>query len=255
MQCPDVADDRLRIMDCTGKVAVVTGVSRGIGAGVARAFRRQGVKVAGCARSDPDGDLELFRQVDVRDAAAVEQFCAETVSALGPIDLWVNNAGLLAPIGMTREAEPAEWRALMDVNVVGVYHGARAYLNHLRAADHRGCLINLGSGASTKVYAGWGPYCASKAAVDHLTRVLAEEERDVARVYCLAPGVIETGMQELVREQDDSRFPMVARFRQMHADGDLLDPESPAEVMLGLAFGPALPADQVCVDARTLRGD
>ena len=241
-------------MECTGKVAVVTGVSRGIGAGVARIFRRQGVKVAGCARNEPSDDLDLFRRVDVTDLDAVQAFCDEVAGSLGPIDLWVNNAGLLAPIGMTRDADPAAWRMLMDVNVVGVYHGARAYLNHLRAAGHRGCLINLGSGASTRAYAGWGAYCASKAAVDHLSRVLAQEEGDVARVYCLAPGVIETAMQELVREQDDSRFPMVARFRQMHADGELLDPESPAEVMLALAFGPPLAEGEVCVDARTLRG-
>jgi NAD(P)-dependent dehydrogenase (short-subunit alcohol dehydrogenase family) len=211
------------------------------------------MKVAGCARSEPQDPLDLFRSVDVTDLDAVERFRDETVEALGPIDLWVNNAGVLAPIGMTRDADPAAWRRLMDVNVVGVYHGARAYLHHLRATGHAGCLINVGSGASTSAYAGWGPYCASKAAVDQLTRVLAYEESDTeTRVFCLAPGVVETGMQEYIRGQDVADFPMVDRFRQMQADGKLLDVAVAAEAMLKLAFGPARGDGGVCLDVRTL---
>lgn len=240
-------------MEVTDKVCVVTGASRGIGLGVARIFRERGMKVAGCARSEPQDPLDLFRSVDVTDLDAVERFRDETVEALGPIDLWVNNAGVLAPIGMTRDADPAAWRRLMDVNVVGVYHGARAYLRYLRATGRAGCLINVGSGASTSAYAGWGPYCASKAAVDQLTRVLAYEESDTeTRVFCLAPGVVETGMQEYIRGQDAADFPMVDRFRQMQADGKLLDVAVPAEAMLDLAFGPARGDGEVCLDVRTL---
>lgn len=240
-------------MNVTEKVCVVTGASRGIGLGVARIFRGRGMKVAGCARSEPADGLDLFRSVDVTDLDAVERFCEEAVEALGPIDLWVNNAGVLAPIGMTRDADPAAWRRLIDVNVVGVYHGARAYLRHLRATRHAGCLINVGSGASTSAYAGWGPYCASKAAVDQLTRVLAQEESDTeTRIFCLAPGVVETGMQEYIRGRDAADFPMVDRFRRMQADGELLDVAVPAEAMLELAFGPGRPDGEVCLDVRTL---
>lgn len=240
-------------MDVTDKVAVVTGVSRGIGEGVARVFRRRGMLVAGCARSEPKEQLDLFRSVDVTDLDAMQGFCDDVVGALGPIDLWVNNAGVLAPIGMTRETDPEAWRRLVDVNVIGVYHGARVYLRHLRAAGHTGCLINIGSGASKNAYAGWGPYCASKAAVDHLTRVLAQEEGDTdTRVFCLAPGVIETGMQEYIRTQAPQDFPMVDRFRAMHAGGQLRDTESPAVAMLDLAFGPDRTDGEVCLDARNL---
>jgi len=240
-------------MEVTDKVCVITGASRGIGLGVARIFRERGIKVAGCARSEPEDQLDLFRSVDVTDLEAVERFRDETIETLGPIDLWVNNAGVLAPIGMTRDADPQAWRTLIDVNVVGVYHGARAYLRHLRATGQAGCLINIGSGASTSAYAGWGPYCASKAAVDQLTRVLAQEESDTeTRVFCLAPGVVETGMQEYIRGQDAADFPMVDRFRQMHADGKLLDAGVAAEAVLDLAFGPARADGEVCLDVRTL---
>lgn len=246
-------------MNVQDKVAVVTGASRGIGLGVASVFQRHGMKVGLCARSPaapPGIDLSegrgLYRAVDVTDLVAVETFADVVAATLGPIDLWVNNAGVLAPIGMTRDTDPAAWKKLIDVNVVGVYHGARTYVRLLRSTGHKGCVINIGSGASQAAYAGWGPYCASKAAVDHFTRVLAQEESDVARVYCLAPGVIETGMQEYIRQQSEDAFPAVEKFRSMHRDGVLKDVESPASAMLELAFGAARPDGEVCLDVRSM---
>lgn len=248
-------------MDIQDKVVVVTGASRGIGAGIARVFQRQGMKIALCARSEspPEGvELQpgraLYRPVDVQDPDAVEAFAAAAESELGPLDLWINNAGVLAPIGMTRDVDPAAWRSLIGINVMGVYHGARAFLNRLHAADRAGCLINIGSGASRGAYAGWGAYCASKAAVDHLTRVLVEEEKGTgSRIYTLAPGIIETAMQEHIRAQNADDFPMVEKFRKMRDDGVLLDVESPAEIMLDLAFGEERAFADPCVDVRDLR--
>ena len=98
---------------------------------------------------------------------------------------------------------------------------------------------------------GWGAYCAGKAAVDMLTRVTAAEERPHGiRAYALAPGVIETGMQELIRRQEESDFPDVERFREMHVSGHLLDAESPAPAILRLAFGDPLPEAVVVLDVR-----
>jgi NAD(P)-dependent dehydrogenase (short-subunit alcohol dehydrogenase family) len=101
-------------------------------------------------------------------------------------------------------------------------------------------------------YEGWGVYCAGKAAVDMLTRVAAREERPHRiRVYALAPSVVETGMQELIRRQDAHDFPAVARFRELHATGKLLDAESPAPAVLRLAFGDPLHDDAVVLDVRS----
>lgn len=243
-------------MDLVGKIAVVTGASRGIGAGIASEFLGRGMKVGLCARTRPEtasAGRALSRSVDVTDYAAVEAFIQDVAAELGPVDLLVNNAGLLSPIGMARAVPPAEWGRLIDVNVKGVFHGMAAVLRHWEGAGRSGTIVNIGSGASTGAYEGWSAYCASKAAVDHLTRVVALEERARGhRIYCLAPGVIETDMQRLIRAADASDFPMVGRFREMKAAGQLKAPGSPAGAILDLAFGPRRQGDEVCLDIRDL---
>jgi NAD(P)-dependent dehydrogenase (short-subunit alcohol dehydrogenase family) len=240
------------------RVALITGASRGIGAGLARRFHKNGLKLALCARSDPDpgeipadDDRIFFGHVDVTDYDALNRFAAEAEERLGPIDLWVNNAGVLNPIGPLRTLSPDDVKKHIDVNVLGVFHGTRTYLSRLHATGQSGTIVNISSGAGVRPIAGWSAYCAGKAAVDMLTRVTAAEERPHGiRAYALAPGVIETGMQELIRRQDEERFPAVDRFREMHTSGELLDPESPAPAILRLAFGNPLPEDAVVLDVR-----
>ena len=240
------------------RVALITGASRGLGAGLARRFHRNGLKLALCARSAPDPgeipddpDQIWFGQVDVTDYAALSRFAAEAEERLGPIDLWVNNAGVLDPIGPLRTLSPDAVKRHLDVNVLGVFRGTRIYLERLHAAKRPGTIVNISSGAGVRPVAGWSAYCAGKAAVDMLTRVTAVEERPHGiRAYALAPGVIETDMQALIRRQTREDFPDLDRFRELHASGHLLDPESPAPAILRLAFGEPLPADAVVLDVR-----
>ena len=245
--------------DLTDRVALITGASRGIGAGLARAFHRRGMKLALCARSEPDNgevpeDRERvhYQRVDVTDYRALEAFAAESEERLGPIDLWINNAGLLEPIGRLAEVDPGAVRRHLEVNVLGVLHGMRIYLERLHDAGRTGTIVNISSGAAHMPYEGWGAYCAGKAAVDMLSRVAAREERASGiRIHALAPSVVETGMQELIRRQDAHDFPMVERFRELHVSGKLLGPESPAPAILRLAFGDPLPAESVVLDVRS----
>ena len=244
-------------MNVAGKVAVITGASRGIGQGLARVFARSGMKLGLCARTKPEipdgAESAVSGSVDVSNWKAVDGFATQVLKELGPIDLWINNAGLLAPIGMTREVDPDTWSQLIDVNVKGVYHGTRAALRQWSGEGHVGTIINIGSGASTGAYEGWGAYCASKAAVDHFTRVVALEEASRGhRIYALAPGVIETDMQRHIRTKSSEDFPMVERFHQMKNEGQLQNPESPAQAILRLAFGSELEVEDPCLDVRTL---
>jgi NAD(P)-dependent dehydrogenase (short-subunit alcohol dehydrogenase family) len=191
----------------------------------------------------------------VTDALAVKKFAHEVSESLGSIDLWINNAGIIEPIGMARAVDAQSWGELIDINVKGVFNGSQAVLFEWARLGTTGTILNISSGAARGAYEGWSAYCASKAAVDQFTRVLALDEKARGhRIYALAPGVIETGMQEIIRAKTEADFPSVKRFRDMKAEGTLGDPEAPAAAILKLAFGPLQKFDDPCLDVRDLRG-
>jgi NAD(P)-dependent dehydrogenase (short-subunit alcohol dehydrogenase family) len=242
-----------------GRVAVVTGASRGLGEGLLRAFQAAGMRVAGCARSiptwargvEPSAGL-LFNELDVTDARAMDEFAVAVREHWGRIDLWVNNAGVLEPIGVARELDPEAFAEHLAINVGGVFNGSRAFLRVAHAAGIGGTLVNISSGAAHRAYRGWAAYCAGKAAVDQLSRVLAQEEAAHGiRVFSVAPGIIETDMQKVIRAQNPADFPDVSKFRQLHTDGLLGDTAAPAAAILRLAFG-APAKERVVIDIRDL---
>ncbi|MGO9029111.1 MAG: SDR family oxidoreductase [Acidimicrobiales bacterium] len=204
-------------------VAVVTGASRGLGAGLAASFAAAGLRLGLCARSlprVPEGADALARSVDVTDAGSVDGFAADVAVRFGRIDLWVNNAGVLEPIGPLADADPGALRHHVAVNVDGVVFGTRAFARHVRRRPGGGVLVNLSSGAGRNPYEGWAAYCASKAAVDMLTDVVALEERAHGlRAYALAPGLVDTDMQALIRSTPEESFPSVERFHRAYRDG------------------------------------
>lgn len=205
-----------------GPVAVVTGASRGLGAGLAEALAGQGWRLGLCARrrpEPPDGATAVTAVVDVTDAAAVDDFAGEVVGQMGRIDLWINNAGLLEPIGPLADADPTALHRNLDANVLGVLFGSAAFARHVRSRPGGGVLVNVSSGAATRPYEGWAVYCGSKAAVEMITEVVVREERVAGlRAFALAPGLVDTDMQALIRAADAAAFPEVERFRRVHDD-------------------------------------
>ena len=204
-------------------VAVVTGESRGLGKGLVEAFRAAGIEATGFSRTTG---------VDVTDAAAVEAFAA----GVAPIDLWVNNAGVLGPIGPLVDADPADVAHHLDVNILGVVHGTQAFLRH-RSPD--GVLVNITSGAATSPYEGLGPYCASKAAVEMLTRVVAREAG--VRAYAISPGHVDTEMQAEIRATEPERFPAVEKWHDIKRRDAFNSPAWVARHLLDIAFGDSRP--------------
>jgi len=190
----------------------------------------------------------LAESLDVRDEAAVLAFGERVARELGPIDLWVNNAGVLDPIAFIRDLDLA---ALMDhlaINVGGVMSGSKAYVRHLHRKGGGGVLINISSGAALAGYAGWGAYCAGKAAVDRLTEcVQLEEDEHGLRAYAVAPGVIDTDMQTKIRAQSAERFPMVDKFRDLKRREAFNSPAFVANRVLAIAFDPAARPEEVVV--------
>ncbi|SOC54822.1 SDR family oxidoreductase [Ornithinimicrobium cerasi] len=177
-----------------GRVALVTGASRGIGAHLALALLAAGWVVVGLSRSGAAPDGTEGMPCDVTDAEAVDRAVAEVVSRHGRIDLLVNNAGLIEPERPLWEADVDEWWQVLVTNVRGPFLLTRAVVPHMIAAGG-GRVVNLNSGAGTRERHDLTAYCASKSALARLTggTALAGAEHGV-RAFDLAPGVVETDM-------------------------------------------------------------
>jgi NAD(P)-dependent dehydrogenase (short-subunit alcohol dehydrogenase family) len=225
-----------------GKVAFISGASRGVGAGMAERFAEAGLKLVLCSRTPPalpSSEAVIAASLDVRDEKALDVLVGQAEERFGAIDLWVNNAGVLDPIQPIRDVSLEDFRENIDINLTGVFVGSRCYAQHLRRLGRGGVLLNVSSGAAWNPYAGWGAYCASKAAVERLTEVLAIEEADIGlRAHSVAPGVIDTEMQALIRASSEENFPEVERFRERKRDGAFNSARYVADEFLAIAFDP-----------------
>ena len=192
-------------MMVVGKVVVITGASRGIGAAAARLFAGAGAQVVLLARSEAAirvlaaevGGLAIA--CDVADWAAVEAAVAAVVARFGRIDVWIGNAGMIEPIARLRDADVAAWGRAVDVNLKGVFHGMRAVLPVMRAQGG-GTILTVSSGAAHHPKEGWSAYCAAKAGAAMLVRAAhLEEGGQGLRIMGLAPGSVATEMQAVIR--------------------------------------------------------
>jgi NAD(P)-dependent dehydrogenase (short-subunit alcohol dehydrogenase family) len=230
-------------MDVAGRVVVITGASRGLGAGMAEEMAKLGIRLGLCARSEPaiaSGNHVLAERVDVSDREDVFAFAEHVIERFGRIDLWVNNAAVLDPVLFVRKMTGQQLMQHFSINVAGVLHGTQAFVEHVRTRAGEGVLVNISSGAAIKGYAGWSAYCAGKAAVDRLTEcVQLEEQESGLRAYAVAPGVIDTDMQRRVRACTPEEFPEVEKFLQLERDGAFNTPGYVARKLLRIAFDPA----------------
>lgn len=239
-----VADDspsgsRPPPQDLHHRCVVITGASRGLGSALAQRAAQLGATVAGCARSRPDPSLTLGATVDVGDHGAVNNFAASVVRRLGPIDLWINNAAVIDPLGPLRDRSEGDVTRILDTNVAGVWNGTVAFLRHRREQGGGGALVNISSGVALRASAGTGLYSASKAAVDRLTEATALEEADQGiDAWAIHPGVVDTAMQTSLRTADPADFPRAAEFQQL-ADLNAFNTGSyVADWLFAIAFDP-----------------
>ncbi|MFC9797068.1 SDR family NAD(P)-dependent oxidoreductase [Streptomyces sp. NPDC057695] len=182
------------------RVALVTGSSSGIGAAVARRLAEAGYRVVvNSARSVEAGERlaaelpgAVYLQADVSDEAQATALVERAVETLGRLDLLVNCAGTtrFIPHDDLEAASPEVWRHLYDVNVIGVWQTVTAAVPHLRKT--RGAVVNVSSQAGVRPGGSSIPYAVSKAAVNHLTRLLAKTLGPDIRVNAVAPGLIDT---------------------------------------------------------------
>ena len=192
------------------KVALVTGSASGIGAATARRLAADGMTVAVHSRSSRDAGEALaaelggsYHQADLADDAAAAALVPEVVSEYGRLDVLVNNAGISRPVphadldGLTA----SDWRKLLDVNLIAPWLLCTAALPALRASE--GCIVNVTSHAGVRPKGSSIAYAASKAALNHTTKLLAAALGPSVRVNAVAPGLVDTPLTQAWTEAQD----------------------------------------------------
>ena len=228
--------------DLTGKVALVTGASRGIGAAVAQAFAQAGAQVVLASRKQEPldalaaeiraaGGTALAVAAHTGDDAAVEALVARAVDECGGVDILVNNAATNPHYGPVLTAEDGHWDKTFDVNVKGYVRMVRACMAPMQARGG-GAVINVASIAGIKPETGMGVYAVSKAGVLMLTQVLAVELAPAnIRVNAVAPGYVKTKFSSVIWQNPHVYADVKARIPQ----GRMAEPEELTGVMLYLA--------------------
>jgi 3-oxoacyl-[acyl-carrier protein] reductase len=201
----------MKAIDLSGKVALVTGASQGLGSATTRALHAAGATVVINFFPDPDkvnearaqvlaaelGERCLFVGADVRDPGAVDRMFEAVRASLGGIDIVVNNAAVLRDRTI-RNMTDEDWQAVIDTNLTGVFHMNRAAARHLR---DDGRIVSMASIAATVGFFGQANYAAAKAGVAAMTRVLSRElARRRITVNAVAPGVVLTEMGKSIPE-------------------------------------------------------
>ena len=200
-------------MKLEGKVVMISGGSKGLGAALARRCAEEGAAVSLCARGEEElaaigaeiehaGGQGLVMAADVSSEADVASWVEATRERFGRIDALINNASMLGSRVGIEDYELDEWRKVIDVNLTGAFLCARAAIPALR--ETRGSLIHVSSGVGDHGRPYWGAYCASKNGLEALSEMLAGElEEDGIRSNAVDPGSMRTDMRAAAYPDED----------------------------------------------------
>ena len=230
-----------------GRVALVTGAGRGIGRAVALELAAGGAQVALLARSLGEldeaaeavrvqGGTAIVLQADVGDPETVAEAGARAEKELGPVDILINNAAVVQPVGPTVTTMPAAWSAAFAINVDAPFHFAQAVLPAMLDRGW-GRIVNVSSGIADHPAAmvGMNAYAATKAALEaHTLNLAAELAGSGVTVNVYRPGSVDTAMQGWIRSQppDEIGAGLHEHFRASYEQGTLITPEHSARSLL-----------------------
>jgi len=223
-------------------VSIITGGGSGLGRELAKRLvsRSQPILIAGRRENklletkEACSNPSLVRTV-VADISQSDGHDAiiNTLGADEKVKVLVHNAAVLEPVGKLMEMNKDQWRDHMEINLDGPLFLTKALIPRLKpdcVDEHRGGrVLHVSSGAAHHAYQGWGAYCTSKAAFHMLYKSLSAELSPLGiAVGSARPGIVDTPMQDLIREKDESELPDVSRFRLLKNEGKLEDPKEVA---------------------------
>jgi len=228
----------------TGKVALVTGGSRGIGFAIAKILSENGATVVITSKNSEkikQAEAKISNSFgitcDIKKKNEVQNVLDQTIKKFGKLDILVNNAGIFPKIKLLHKIEEEEWNEVLDVNLTGQFRFTKEAIPHLQKTS--GCIINISSDAGLKAYQGFNAdaYSASKAALIVLTKCWAlEYAKNKIRVNCICPGVVDTDMTKpFLKNQKDIEF-----MNNEHPLGRIGQPEEIGKSVLYFASDDAL---------------
>jgi NAD(P)-dependent dehydrogenase (short-subunit alcohol dehydrogenase family) len=220
-----------------GKAVFITGGGSGLGKAMAARFIAEGASVTVAdrnaeTRAEAAALGAAFIQLDVTDPQAFEG----AIAGLGRLDIMINNAGIGAPYGALHTANLGDWHQVLDVNLTGVFHGMKFGLAKMVAQNAPGVVINTASITGISAFPNAQAYCASKAAVIHLTRCAAIEYGPMnIRINAIAPTIVMTPLMAQHLPTDDSREATLAAYQSMNPMPGMPEPEDIAAAAAFLA--------------------
>ena len=229
-------------------VFLVTGASKGLGRSIALAIAKSGATVIALARSSSElkeieaklktisGDsvavsCDLSKSTDISNAS---DFILSKFDHLSGI---VHNAGIINPIGNMLDTARDDWELTLKVNLLGVQDLTRSLDDAIGGEKHTR-VTTISSGAAQRSLHGWSAYCVSKAGLDMWTNCMAEEgNSENISALAIAPGIVDTAMQEEIRSADESSFPLLQNFKDYYVNGELSKPDDVATKLLPYCLG------------------
>jgi NAD(P)-dependent dehydrogenase (short-subunit alcohol dehydrogenase family) len=233
------------VPDLTGRTVLVTGAGKGIGAELVRILVMRGASVyAGvypveAAEILPAAAVQMA--LDVTNQAQVDAAIARITAESGRLDVLVNNAGTINPIGPLAELASDALAPAFAVNVIGVHRMAIAALPLLRAS--KGVIVNAGTGAATTPMEGWTVYCSTKAAMRMLTQMMAMELAPDVKTYFVGIPPTDTAMQGSIRAAGMNPISKIPQEK-------LVKPAVPASVLAWMCGPDARAVDEIMLDVR-----
>jgi len=236
---------------------IITGHSRGLGEGITRWLLKAGHVIHGISRNDSVALKEKAAEVNCRylfypcDLAVsgniepvMEKVFREIIRPGETTGLYlVNNAGIIEPIGRLETLGISEIERHLKINLLAPIVIAQEFVRHARGFKTLKRIMNISSGAAVSPYHGWSVYCSGKAGLDMFTRCVAEEQKDQewpVGIMAIAPGIIDTDMQSVIRGSPDGVFIHKNRFVEFKEKGQLVPPgtagQKLAEMLLSDSF-------------------